>query len=93
MESMGSVKTVLDIWKDCPNGYIVAIVTDEDSTTRSKLSHSKLEMVAAGKMTEAERRYPPEKDGNLGRIKPDLGELPLDHPFITKRNIPIQSTM
>jgi hypothetical protein len=89
MESMGSVKTVLDIWKDCPNGYVVAIVTDEDSTTRSKLSHSKLEMVAAGRMTEAERRYAPEKEGNLGKIKPDLGELPLDHPFITKHSDPI----
>jgi hypothetical protein len=55
MESMGSVKTVLDIWKDCPNGYVVAIVTDKDSTTRSKLSHSKLEMVATGRMTERER--------------------------------------
>jgi hypothetical protein len=54
MESMGSVKTVLDIWKDCPKAYVAAILTDEDSTTGSKLSHSKLEMVAAGRMTEAE---------------------------------------
>jgi hypothetical protein len=89
MESMGSVKTVLHIRKDCPNGYVVAIVTDEDSTTRSKLSHSKLEMVTVGRMTEAEHRYAPEKEGNLGKIKPDLGELPLDHPFITKHSDPI----
>jgi hypothetical protein len=46
-------------------------------------------MVAAGRMTEAERRYAPEKEGNLGKIKPDLGELPLDHPFITKHSDPI----
>jgi hypothetical protein len=56
---MGSIKTVLDIWKDCPHAYVAAIVTDEDSTTPSKLSHFKSEMVAAGRMTEAERRYVP----------------------------------
>jgi hypothetical protein len=55
MELMGSVKTVLDIWRDCLYAYVKAIVTDEDSTTRSKLSHSRLEMVAAGRMTETER--------------------------------------
>ena len=54
MEPMGSVKTVLDIWKDYPNAYVVAIVTEEDSTTRCSLSHSKSEMVAAGRMTEAD---------------------------------------
>ena len=86
MESMGSVKIVLDIWKDCPNAYVAAIVTDKDCTTRSKLTHSKLEMVAPGRMTEAERRYLPKKEGNLGRMKPDKGELPLDHPFITKHS-------
>jgi hypothetical protein len=89
MESMGSVKTVLDIWRDCPNAYVAAIVTDEDSTTRSKLSHCLLEMVAAGRMTEADRRYPPEKEGNLGRMKPDKGELPMDHPIIIKHSDPI----
>jgi hypothetical protein len=55
MDPMGSVKTVMDIWKDCPNAYIAAIVTDKDSTTRSKLSNSKSEMVAAGRITEAGR--------------------------------------
>jgi hypothetical protein len=39
-------------------------------------------MVEAGRMTEAECQYAPEKEGNLGKIKPDKGELPLDHPFI-----------
>jgi hypothetical protein len=34
-------------------------------------------------------RYPREKEGNLGKVKPDLGELPLDHPFITKYSDPI----
>jgi hypothetical protein len=91
MESMGSVKTVLNIWKDCPNAYVAAIVTDKDSTTHSKLSHSKLEMVAAGRMTEGERQYAPEKEGNLGKIKPDKGKLPLDHP--SSQNIPTYSTM
>jgi hypothetical protein len=89
MESMGSVKTVLNIWKDCPDAYVAAIVTDEDSTTWSKLSHSKLDLVAVGRMTEADRRYLPEKVGNLGKIKPDSGELPLEHPFITKHSDPI----
>jgi hypothetical protein len=89
MESMGSVKTVMDIWKDCPNAYVAAIVTDEDSTTSSKLSHSKSEMVAAGRMTETERRYILEKEGNLGKMKADNVELPLDHPFITKLSDPI----
>jgi hypothetical protein len=46
-------------------------------------------MVAAGRMTEAERRYAPEKEGKLGKIEPDLGELPLDHLFITKHFDPI----
>jgi hypothetical protein len=88
MESMGSVKSVLDIWKHCPNAYVAAIVTDKDSTTRSRLSHSKAEMVAAGRMTEAERRYAPEKEGNLGKMKLDSVELPLKHPVITKHSDP-----
>jgi hypothetical protein len=58
---MGSVQTVMDIWYNCPDAYVAAIVTDEDATTRSKLSHSMSELVAAGRMTEAERRYLPEK--------------------------------
>ncbi len=40
-------------------------------------------------MTEVERRYVPEKEGRLGAKKPDHGELPLDHPFITKLSDPI----
>ncbi len=69
MESMGSVKTVLQIWKDCPNAYVAEIVTDEDSTTRPKLSLLKAKMVAAGRMTEEECRYVTKKDGNLGTKK------------------------
>jgi hypothetical protein len=88
MESMGSVKTVLDIWNTCPDAYVSAIVTDEDATTRSKLSHSMAELVAAGRMTEAERRYRPEKEGNLGGKKPDSGVLPLEHPEIIKQSDP-----
>jgi hypothetical protein len=55
MELMGSMQTVMDIWNTCPDAYVAAIVTDEDATTRSKLSHSMSELVAAGRMTEAER--------------------------------------
>jgi hypothetical protein len=55
MESIGSVLTVMDIWENCPKAYVAAVVTDEDETTRSKLSHLKSEMVAAGIITEAER--------------------------------------
>jgi hypothetical protein len=43
---MGSVKTILEVWKNCPNAYVAAIVTNEDCTTRSKLSHSMAERVA-----------------------------------------------
>jgi hypothetical protein len=89
MESMGSVKTVMNICKDYPNAYMAAIVTDEDTTTLFKLSHSKSEMAAAGRMTEAERRYDPEIEGNLGKMKPNHGILPLPHPFITKLSNPI----
>jgi hypothetical protein len=64
-------------------------VTDEDATTRSKLSHSMSELVAAGRMTEAERRYLPEKVGNLGGKRPDSGVLPLEHPYIIKHSDPI----
>ena len=89
MESLGAVKTVLDIWQNCTNGYVSTIVTDEDSTTRSKLSHSMADLVAAGRMTEAERRYRPKIAGNLGPKKDDHGELPIDHPTIEKLSDPI----
>jgi hypothetical protein len=89
MELMGSVQTVMDIWNNCPDAYVAAIVTDEDATTRSKLSHSMSELVAAGRMTEAERRYLPEKVGNLGGKRPDSGVLPLEHPYIIKHSDPI----
>jgi hypothetical protein len=84
MESMGSVKTILDIWKNCSNAYVAAIVTDKDSTTRYKLSHSMVERVAAGTMTEAERRYKPKTPGGLGSKKNDKGELLIEHPVIVK---------
>jgi hypothetical protein len=84
MES--SVKTILDVWKNCSNAYVAAIVTDEDSTTRSKLSHSMAERVAAGTMMEAKRRYKPKTPGRLGSKKNDKGELPLDHPAIVKHS-------
>jgi hypothetical protein len=84
MESMGSVKTILDIWKKCSNAYVAAIVTNEDSTPRSKLSHSMAERVAAGTMTEAERRYKQKTPGRLGSKKNDRGELPIEHPVIIK---------
>jgi hypothetical protein len=45
---------VMDIWENCPNAYVAAIVIDEDATTPSNLSHLMSEMVAAGRMTEAE---------------------------------------
>jgi hypothetical protein len=54
MELMGSVKIILTIWRECTDAYIAAIVTDEDATTRSKLSHSMAKCVAAGTMMEAE---------------------------------------
>jgi hypothetical protein len=84
MESVGSVKTVLFVWQNCSNAYVTSIVTGEDSTTRSKLSHSMAERVAAGTMTEAERRYKPKTPGRLGSKKNDKGELLLEHPEIVK---------
>jgi hypothetical protein len=47
------------------------------------------ELVAAGRMTEAERRYLPEKVGNLGGKRPDSGVLSLEHPYIIKHSGPI----
>jgi hypothetical protein len=54
MESMGPVRTVMDIWDNCPDAYVAAIVTDKDATTHSKVLHSMSEMVTAGILTEAE---------------------------------------
>jgi hypothetical protein len=84
MESMGSVKMILDIWKNCSNAYVAANVADEDSTTRSKLSHSMAERVAAGTMTEAKRRYKPKTPGCLGSKTNEKGELLIEHPVIVK---------
>ncbi len=42
MESLGAVETVDYIWTNCDDAYVATIVTDEDSTTRSKLSHISL---------------------------------------------------
>jgi hypothetical protein len=89
MESIGAVETVTTIWKECPDAYVAAIVTDEDTTTRSKLSHSKVELLAAGRITEAERRKPPKKPGKLRAKQSDFGELPLEHPDIVKLFEPI----
>jgi hypothetical protein len=81
---MGSVKTVLNLWNECSNAYVAAIVTVEDSTTRAKLSHSMAKRVAAGTMTKAEQRYKPRKPGHLGAKKTDSRELPLEDPEIEK---------
>ena len=89
MESIGAVETFLKIWNDRDDAYVAQVVTDEDSTTRSKLSHLKSELVAAGRMSEAERQYPPKKPGTLGAKLPDKGELPFDHPHIVKLSGPI----
>jgi hypothetical protein len=84
MESIGAVKIGKKIWNECSIGYVAAIVTNKDSTTRAKLSHNMAERVEAGTMTEAERRYVPKLPGNLGPKKTDHGEPPLDHPEIQK---------
>jgi hypothetical protein len=89
MESNGSVDQVLEIWETCPNAYCAMIITDEDATTRSKLTHCMAELVANNRMTEAERRNKPLKEGNLGTKKGDHGVLPLDHPEIEKLSDPI----
>ena len=47
MEALGSVQTVLNLWNNFSNLYCGAIVTDEDGTTRSKLSHSMQEQLDA----------------------------------------------
>jgi molybdenum cofactor biosynthesis enzyme len=55
MESLlGAAETVLNIWEMCPNAYVAMVVTNEDSTTRSKLSHSMADLVSSGRMTKAE---------------------------------------
>jgi hypothetical protein len=84
---MGSVKTVMKVWKECYNAYVAAIVTNEDSTPRDQ---SMAEQVAAGTMTEAERRYKPKMPGNLGFKKADHGELPLEQQEIDKLSDPIR---
>ena len=88
MEALGAVETVLDIWQNCTNAYVATIVTDEDTTTRSKLSHSMADLVAAGRLSEADRRYKPKVEGNLGSKKDDFGMLPLLHPEIEKQSDP-----
>jgi hypothetical protein len=89
MESIGAVKTVHHIWRNYDSAYCSAIITDEDSTTRSKVSHSMQELVETGRMTEAERRYKPKVEGNLGSKKDDHGELPIEHPTIDLLSDPI----
>jgi hypothetical protein len=89
MESLGAVETVLEIWKSSSKAYVATIVTDEDSTTRSKLSHSMADLVSAGRMAEEERRYKPKIAGRLGSKKDDHGMLPLAHPTIEKLSDPI----
>ncbi len=69
LKSIGSVDDVLGISNTNKDAYVAAIVTDEDSTTRSKLSHSYADLVGAERMTEAERRYEPKKAGCLGAKK------------------------
>jgi hypothetical protein len=84
MESLGAVVTVLDIWETCPNAYVATVVTEEESTTRLKLSHSMADLVLSGRMTEAKRRYAPRKEGRLGAKKDDHDLLPLVHPNTEK---------
>jgi hypothetical protein len=84
MESLGAVETVDHIWTNCDDAYVATIVTDEDSTTRSKLSDSMADLVNAGRMAESERRYAPKVAGRLGLKKDDHGLLPLAHPAIKK---------
>jgi hypothetical protein len=85
MESLGAVETVDHIWTNCDDAYVATIVTDEDSTTRSKLSDSMADLVNAGRMAESERRYAPKVAGRLGLKKDDHGLLvPLAHPAIEK---------
>ncbi len=79
---------MLEIWEHCPSAYVATIVTDKDTTTRSKLSHSMTDLVAAGRMSEADRRYKPKVEGNLGNKKDDFGMLPLLHPEIEKLSDP-----
>jgi hypothetical protein len=88
MEALGAEETILDIWINCSNAYVAAIVTNEDSSTRSKLSHSMADLVAAGKMAEADRRYKPKAEGRLGSKKDGHGMLPLEHPEPNKLSDP-----
>jgi hypothetical protein len=88
MESIGAVETVDHIWTNCDDADVVTIVTDEDSTTRSKLLHSMADPVDAGKMTEVERQYEPKVPGRLRSKKNNHGLLPLAHPLVEKLSDP-----
>jgi hypothetical protein len=88
MEALGAVEIVLDIWINCSNAYVAAIVTNEDSSTRLKLSHLMADLVAAGKMAEANRRYKPKVKGRLGSKKDNNGMMPLEHPEPDKLSDP-----
>ena len=89
MEALGSVQTVLNLWNNFSNLYCGAIVTDEDGTTRSKLSHSMQEQLDAKLISEEDRRYPPTKEGCLGAKKSDLWVLPLEHPKMDHLSDPL----
>jgi hypothetical protein len=52
------------------------------------LSHSMADLVVAGRMSEAERRYEPKEPGRLGSKKDDHGLLPLAHPIVEKLSDP-----
>ena len=52
------------------------------------MSHSMADLVNAGRMTEAERRYEPKEPGRLGSKKDVHGLLPLEHPIIEKLSDP-----
>jgi hypothetical protein len=66
MESLVAVKTVLNSWDTRTNAYVSTIVTGEESTTRSKLSHPMADRVSTGRMVEAKRWYKPKIVGRLG---------------------------
>jgi hypothetical protein len=55
MESIGAVETVLKIWNDRNDAYVAQVVTDEDSTTRSKLSHLKCIRMSQSSQTDSVR--------------------------------------
>jgi hypothetical protein len=73
----------------CYNGYCSTIVTDEDSTTHSKMSHCTADLITAIRMIKAECQVKPKIKGRLENKKDDHRELPLDHPAIEKLSDPI----